>query len=171
MRSQRAHVEHGAYGKHSTNVSLLADYCAAYWVIPFYILLLVTVAPTMSRNCTPPGTLKLYPGLGLILPESKVRNSNGFKGYRSEGNQAGKSRSESKRLRARYLCEPISAPGFQSQNFPDPFPIRYRSNEVERNSWGWVIGTLGHSQEAWLYFSILPSLLCSICIHEAFGQA
>ena len=134
MRSQRAHVEHGAYGKHSTNVSLLADYCAAYWVIPFYILLLVTVAPTMSRNCTPPGTLKLYPGLGLILPESKVRNSNGFKGYRSEGNQAGKSRSESKRLRARYLCEPISAPGFQSQNFPDPFPIRYRSNEVERNS-------------------------------------
>lgn len=32
-------------------------------------------------------------------------------------------------------------------------------------------GTLRHSQEAWLYCSILPSLLCSICIHEASGQA
>lgn len=68
------------------------------------------------------GTMKLYPGLGLILPASQVRNSNGFKGYGSEGNRAGKSRSESKRLGARYLCEPIHAPGFQRQEFSDSFP-------------------------------------------------
>lgn len=37
------------------------------------------------------------------------------------------------------------------------FPIRYRSNKVERNSWSWITGTLGHSQEAWLYFSILQT--------------
>lgn len=30
--------------------------------------------------------------------------------------------------------------------------------------------TLGHSQEAWSYFSILPNLLCSICIPEALSQ-
>lgn len=99
-----------------------------------------------------------------------MRNSHGFKGYGREGNWAGKSRSESKKLWARYLCEPIYAPGFRSQKFPDPFPIRHRSNKVERNSWGWIIGTLGHSQEAWLYCSILPNLPCSICIHEASGQ-
>lgn len=109
-------------------------------------------------------------GWYTLNPKWATVKLQGFKGYGSEGNQAGKSRSESKRLWARYLCEPISAPGFQSQKFPDPFPIRYGSNEVERNSWGWIIGTRGHSQEAWLYFSILPSLLRSICIQEAFGQ-
>ena len=123
----------------------------------------------MSRKCTPPGDSDTISWTRADTPwiQSELQ---GFKGYGSEGNQAGKSRSESKRLWARYLCEPISAPGFQSQKFPDPFPIRYRSNEVERNSWGWIIGTRGHSQEAWLYFSILPSLLRSICIQEAFGQ-
>lgn len=66
--------------------------------------------------------------------------------------------------------QPIDAPGFQSQKSPDLSPIRHRSNQVERNSWSCMTGTLGHSQEAWLYFSILPNLLCSVCIHKAFGQ-